>query len=80
MDWFTAIVLGIVQGITEWLPISSSGQTAIALVNFLKADPEAAITFGLAVHIVDYPANHAFWPDSADIADPSTWGTAWIED
>ncbi|MBU0898737.1 MAG: undecaprenyl-diphosphate phosphatase [Nanoarchaeota archaeon] len=29
MDIFSSVVLGIVQGITEWLPISSSGHLAI---------------------------------------------------
>jgi len=29
MDWWMAIILGILQGITEWLPISSSGHLAI---------------------------------------------------
>ncbi len=30
MTWFTAIVLGLVQGVAEFLPISSSGHLAIA--------------------------------------------------
>jgi undecaprenyl-diphosphatase len=29
MEWWLAVLLGILQGVTEWLPISSSGHMAI---------------------------------------------------
>ena len=51
LDWFMAALIGIIQGITEWLPISSSGQTTIVMVGFLRISPELAISLGLAVHI-----------------------------
>ncbi|MFT3887188.1 MAG: undecaprenyl-diphosphate phosphatase [Arachnia sp.] len=45
MDWFQAIVLGIVQGLTEFLPISSSAHVSIVGQLFFDGrDPGAAFT------------------------------------
>ncbi len=44
MDAFQAIVLGIVQGLTEFLPISSSGHLRIVPAFFGWDDPGAAFT------------------------------------
>src|SRR5215208_4200323 len=44
MDAFQAIVLGIVQGLTEFLPISSSGHLRIVPALFGWDDPGAAFT------------------------------------
>ena len=30
MSWFEALILGLIQGFTEYLPISSSGHLTIA--------------------------------------------------
>ncbi len=45
MDWIEAIVLGIVQGLTEFLPISSSAhQSIVGQLFFGGHDPGAAFT------------------------------------
>jgi undecaprenyl-diphosphatase len=44
MSWLEAIVLGLVQGLTEFLPISSSGHVRIVPAFFGWEDPGAAFT------------------------------------
>jgi undecaprenyl-diphosphatase len=49
MNWFEAMVLGIVQGLTEFLPISSSGHLELGKYLF-GINPEANFYFSVAVH------------------------------
>ncbi len=51
MDIISSIFLGILQGITEWLPISSSGQGMFAMIEFLNIDPRNAISFAIYLHL-----------------------------
>ena len=44
MSWFEAVVLGLVQGLTEFLPISSSAHLRIVSGVFWGNDPGAAFT------------------------------------
>lgn len=44
MSWFQAVVLGLVQGLTEFLPISSSAHIRIVSEIFGWEDPGAAFT------------------------------------
>ncbi len=44
MSWFEAIVLGIVQGLTEFLPISSTAHVRIVSAFYGWSDPGAAFT------------------------------------
>ncbi len=44
MGWFEAIVLGVVQGLTEFLPISSSAHLRVVGAAFGWEDPGAAFT------------------------------------
>ena len=50
MEWYEALILGIVQGLTEFLPISSSGHLEIASY-ILKTNPSENLMFTVVVHI-----------------------------
>lgn len=49
MEWFQALVLGIIQGLTEFLPVSSSGHLQIFSALF-GIQGEENLTFAVAVH------------------------------
>lgn len=51
MDWFEALVLGIIQGLTEYLPVSSSGHLAIGQALFGMNDGADNLMFTVAVHV-----------------------------
>jgi undecaprenyl-diphosphatase len=48
---FHSIIIGIVQGISEWLPISSKTQVLIASTYLLNLNFQQAYTFGLFIEI-----------------------------
>ena len=50
MEWYEALLLGILQGLTEFLPISSSGHLEIASY-ILKTNPSENLIFTVVVHI-----------------------------
>lgn len=49
MDWLEALVLGVIQGLTEFLPVSSSGHLQIFNA-ILGVEGEENLTFAVAVH------------------------------
>lgn len=49
MDWLQALLLGIVQGLTEFLPVSSSGHLAIGR-ELLGVEDSGDLVFEVAVH------------------------------
>lgn len=75
MSWFEALILGIVEGITEFLPVSSTGHLTITeyLLGFKIDDPgmvafTAVIQIGAILAAVIY-----FWSDIWNII------TAWVK-
>ena len=49
MSWLEALILGIVQGLTEFLPVSSSGHLEIGQA-LLGTAGEDNLTFAVLVH------------------------------
>ena len=50
MSWLEALVLGLIQGLTEYLPVSSSGHLAIGSVLF-GIEGEENLAFTIVVHV-----------------------------
>lgn len=50
MSWFEALILGLLQGLTEYLPVSSSGHLAIGSALF-GIEGEENLAFTITVHI-----------------------------
>ncbi len=68
MDWIDALILGVVQGLAEYLPISSSGHLEIMKqILGLDLDPEASLTFSMMLHVATVLSTivilwREFWP------------------
>ena len=50
MSWIEAFILGLIQGLSEFLPISSSGHLELGGVLFGLQDPDGYFTFNIMVH------------------------------
>ncbi|HAC41096.1 MAG TPA: UDP-diphosphatase [Rikenellaceae bacterium] len=61
MEWWQAIILGLVQGLTEFLPVSSSGHLMI-FKEIVGADAEGFLDFTVTVHFATVLATIVvFW-------------------
>ena len=49
MEWFEALILGLLQGVTEFLPVSSSGHLAIGR-DLLGIEASGDLVFEVTVH------------------------------
>ncbi|MBE3557378.1 MAG: undecaprenyl-diphosphate phosphatase [Firmicutes bacterium] len=65
MSWFQAVIMGLVQGIAEFLPISSTAHLALLPWVFNWKNPELhALSFDVALHVGTLVAIVAyFWRD-----------------
>ncbi len=68
MNWLQAAILGLVQGITEFLPVSSSGHLVIGQA-LLGVDPPG-VTFEVVVHLATLCA--VLWVYRARVAEIAT--------
>ncbi|HSV89406.1 MAG TPA: undecaprenyl-diphosphate phosphatase [Bacteroidales bacterium] len=50
MTWIEALILGLLQGLTEFLPVSSSGHLELGGVLFGLQNPEEYFVFNIFVH------------------------------
>lgn len=51
MSWAEAALLGLAQGVAEWLPVSSEGVVAAVYALAFGADLQAAVSFSLWLHL-----------------------------
>ena len=51
MDIFQIIVLGLIQAITEWIPLSSKTMDALAYLQFFNGEPEKLVSVLLFLHL-----------------------------
>ncbi|MGV1003920.1 MAG: undecaprenyl-diphosphate phosphatase [Candidatus Nanopelagicales bacterium] len=74
MDWLQAVILGVIEGITEFLPVSSTGHLTIASqLMGLQVDDPGVTAFTAIIQIGAIFASIVyFWSDIARLA------TAWF--
>jgi undecaprenyl-diphosphatase len=67
MNWFEAMVLGLIQGLTEFLPVSSSGHLELGKYLF-GINPDSNFYFSVAVHGATVLSTIAvLWKEIADL-------------
>ncbi|MBT8137686.1 MAG: undecaprenyl-diphosphate phosphatase [Gammaproteobacteria bacterium] len=60
MDWLEPLILGIVQGLTEFFPVSSSGHL-VMMQELLDFQPGGGLVFEVAVHVATLVAILIFY-------------------
>ncbi len=67
MNFWQAIIMGLIQGLTEFLPVSSSGHLAIAK-NIFGIETETGLLFDVLLHIATLVAiGIVYWADIKEL-------------
>ena len=74
MDLLAAALLGVVQGLTEFLPVSSSGHLILARAFFGWDAGRYGLAFDVAVHVGTFLAVVAFFQRDVRQMIASSWG------
>lgn len=68
MSWFEALILGLLQGLTEFLPVSSSGHLELGGALFGLENPDDFFTFNIIVHGATFlSVVVVFWKDIVEL-------------
>ena len=80
MSWWDALILGLVQGLTEFLPVSSSGHLEIGQ-DLLGTASEENLTFAIVVHTATVLSTLAIlWKEVAQLFKGTFTTLKWNED
>ena len=80
MSWLEALILGVVQGLTEYLPVSSSGHLQIGHA-LLGTAGEENLTFAIVVHAATVlSALVVLWREVAQLFVGTFTTTAWNDE
>lgn len=84
MDWIQTIIIAIVEGLTEFLPVSSTGHMIIA-ESLLRVDVSdkfvnaftVIIQFGAILSVICLYWRRFFYPESVGAKGYTWWGAIW---